>query len=137
MDSKAEKEKCIVEVTNALDVISKFGTSIMKECEDDLAIGWMEFNVGDTVYFKTYNDIDDVIMVTKGTIVEIIRRDVKVDNKPGSDASAGGWHTETSVSYKVQWNGGKTTINARYVYGDKLYATLAAITETVNSYFSI
>ena len=137
MDSKAEKEKCIVEVTNALDVISKFGTSIMKECDDDLAIGWMEFNVGDTVYFKTYNDIDDVIMVTKGTIVEIIRRDVKVDNKPGSDASSNGWHTETSVSYKVQWNGGKTTINARYVYGDKLYATLAAITETVNSYFSI
>ena len=137
MDSKAEKEKCIVEVTNALDVISKFGTSIMKECEDDLAIGWMEFNVGDTVYFKTYNDIDDVIMVTKGTIVEIIRRDVKVDNKPGSDASSNGWHTETSVSYKVQWNGGKTTINARYVYGDKLYATLAAITETVNSYFNI
>lgn len=136
MDSKAEKEKRIGEVGDALEIISKFGSSIMKECEENLAIGWMEFDVGDTVYFKTYNDIDDVIMVTKGTIVEIIRRDVKVDDKPGSETSSNGWHTETSVSYKVQWNGGKSTINARYVYGDKLYATLAAITETVNSYFN-
>ena len=137
MDSKAEKEKRIGEVGDALEIISKFGSSIMKECEENVAIGWMEFDVGDTVYFKTYNDIDDVIMVTKGTIVEIIRRDVKVDDKPGSETSSNGWHTETSVSYKVQWNGGKSTINARYVYGDKLYATLAAITETVNSYFNV
>lgn len=137
MDSKSEKERRIAEVTDALNIISKFGSSIMKECEEYLSIGWMEFNVGDTVYFKTYNDVDDVIMVTKGTIVEIIRRDVKVDNRPGSEALEGGWHTETSVSYKVQWNGGKSTINARYVYGDKLYATLAAITETVNSYLNI
>ena len=136
MDSKAEKKECIDNVTDALEVISKFGSSIMRECEENLSIGWMEFNVGDIVYFKTSNDIDDVIMVTKGTIVEIIKREVRVDNKPGSDMVSNGWHVETSVSYKVQWKGGKTVINARYAYGDKLYATLAAITETVNSYFS-
>lgn len=137
MDSKLEKEKRIAEVTDALEVISKFGSSIMEECEEYLSIGWMDFNVGDTVYFKTYNDVDDVIMVTKGTIVEIIKREVKVDNKPGSNDFGDGWHTETSVSYKVQWNGGKSTINARYVYGDKLYATLAAVTETINSYLNL
>lgn len=136
MDKNDKRKKQVTAVKDALSVISKFGNEILAECEATLKIGWTEFEVGDEVYFKTYNDIDDVVMVTKGTIVEIIRRDTKVENRP--DVTTFGnkdWHTETSIAYKVQWCGGKTTINARYVYGDKLYATLAAIAETVQSYF--
>lgn len=132
-----KRKKQIAAVEEALNVISQFGNGLLDWCEATQKVGWSEFDVGDEVYFKTYNDIDDVVMVTKGTIVEIIRRDTKVENRPDGNMPQGGWHTETSISYKVQWYGGKSTINARYVYGDKLYATLAAIAETVQSYFSV
>ena len=132
-----KRKKQIAAVEEALSVISQFGNGLLDGCEATQKVGWSEFDVGDEVYFKTYNDIDDVVMVTKGTIVEVIRRDTKVENRPDSNITDCGWHTETSISYKVQWYGGKSTINARYVYGDKLYATLAAIAETVQSYFSV
>lgn len=123
------------EIERALSVILHVGKDILNDSEDNVKFGWCEFNIGDWVYFKTYDDDHDTLTVSKGEIIEIITSEKKVMNRPDDNMSSDGWHSERCVSYKIRWNGMTTIIDSRYAYTDKMHAILAAIHNTIKSYF--
>lgn len=131
MGKKIEKQ----EIEKALSIILKSAENALNASEDDVKFGWCELNIGDFVYFKTYDDVNDNLTISKGEIIEIITYEKKVMNKPDEKMQSNGWHIERNISYKIRWNGMTSIIDSRYVYTDKLYATIAALHGTVKSFF--
>lgn len=123
------------EIEHALSVILHGGKDLLNDSENNVKFGWCELSIGDWVYFKTYDDDHDTLTVSKGEIIEIITSEKKVMNKPDDNMSSDGWHRERCVSYKIRWNGMTTIIDSRYAYTDKMHAILAAIHNTIKSYF--
>lgn len=123
------------EIEHALSVILHGGKDILNDSENNVKFGWCELNIGDWVYFKTYDDDHDTLTVSKGEIIEIMTSEKKVMNKPDDNMSSDGWHCERCVSYKIRWNGMTAIIDSRYAYTDKMHAILAAIHNTIKSYF--
>ena len=122
---------------NALRVILEAGKHAIKDTQTNNRFGWHELSIGDTVYFKCYDDVNDVVTVSKGKITGIITNEYEVMNKPDKDLKTEGTHIETSVTYRIAWKDAKFDIDSRFVYIDKLNACMAAIYDTVNSYFNM
>ena len=135
MNSTVKKSEKRSELETALKTIAGHAETMMSSVEDEVSLGWVGQNVGDFVYFKTYDDGNDVITVSKGEIIEVITSEKKVMNKPDDNMKSEGWHNERTVMYKIRWNGMTATVDSRYVYEDKLKAIVAAISYTVKSYF--
>lgn len=125
------------EIENAVNVIFDYGKEILAESKDEVDFGWVELVVGNYVYFRTYDDCNDNLTISKGEIIEVITSDKKVMNKPDDKMQSDGWHIERGVSYKVRWNGMTTVIDSRYVYTNKLHALIAAVNGTIKSYFDV
>lgn len=123
------------EIEHALSIILENGKKLLNDSEDYVKFGWNEMNIGDWVYFKTYDDVNDTLTVSKGEIIEVITSEKKVMNKPDDNMRSDGWHCERCISYKIRWSGMTTIIDSRYVYTDKIQAVLAAIYNTIESYF--
>lgn len=122
---------------NALRAIMEAGDNAIKDTQTNNKFGWHELSIGDTVYFKCYDDVNDVVTVSKGKITGIITNEYEVMNKPTTDFKSEGTHIETSVTYRIAWKDAKFDIDSRFVYIDKLNACLAAIHDTVCSYFEL
>ena len=122
---------------NALRAIMEAGDNAIKDTQTNNKFGWHELSIGDTVYFKCYDDVNDVVTVSKGKITGIITNEYEVMNKPTTDFKSEGTHIETSVTYRIAWKDAKFDIDSRFVYIDKLNAYLAAIHDTVRSYFEL
>jgi hypothetical protein len=131
------KTENVSAIEDFLSEISKAGEEILNDSSENLQIGWYELNVGDKVYFKTFDDVNDIVTVSKGEIIEIIITEKKVLNKPDDNMESNGWHRERQIAYKVRWNGMTANIDPRYVYTDKMSALLAAVCGTIKSYFSL
>lgn len=129
------KKQNRTEIESALKIIAKTGENVVHDADENAQIGWYDLNIGDTVYFKTFDDVNDVLTISKGEIIEIISSEKKVMNKPDSNMKTDGWHRERTITYRVRWNGMTASIDSRYVFTDKLDATLAAICETAKTYF--
>ena len=125
------------EIENALDIILKCGENALHDSDDNIKFGWSELTIGDFVYFKTYDDVNDNLTISKGEIIEIITSEKKVMNRPDDDMKSNGWHRERSVSYKIRWNGMTSIIDSRYVYVDKINAVVAAMNGTIQSYLEL
>lgn len=123
------------EIENALSTIMNGGNEILKDSENDVKFGWYDLIVGDFIYFKTYDDINDNVTVSNGEIVEIITSEKKVTDRPNENLESNNWHIERFVSYKIRWNGMSAIIDSRYVYRNKLCATVAVIHDTIKNYF--
>lgn len=130
MNNKTQR----TEVETALSTIFSVGKHIIDDAESNIKFGWNDLNIGDAVYFKTYDDDNDIITISKGEIIEIITSEKKVIDKPDDNMQSNGWHTQRNISYKIRWNGMTSIIDSRYVYTDKLYATVTAILGTIESY---
>lgn len=124
------------EIEKSLNQVMNYTEKRINDLFINTNLGWTELNIGDEVYFKTYDDIEDSFIISKGEILEIITTDKKVLNKPDNNLVSDGWHIERYVTYKVRWNGNTMIIDQRYVYVNKLQATLAAIHNTIKSYFN-
>lgn len=129
------KKSDISVIEDALSVISESGDRILDNLDENIRMGWYDLNVGDKVYFKTFDDVNDIMTISKGEIIEVVVSEKKVPNRPDDNMESNGWHRERCVTYKVRWNGMTANVDPRYVYTDKLDAVLAAICGTVKSYF--
>lgn len=129
--------KTFEKTENALRVIMDAGKHAIADTKTNNKFGWHDLAIGDTVYFKCYDDANDVVRVTKGKIIGIITNEYEVMNKPTDELKTEGTHIETSVTYRIAWNDAKFDIDSRFVYTDKLNACIAAIYDTVCSYFEI
>ena len=130
MNNKTQR----TEVETALSTIFNVGKHIIDDAESNIKFGWNDLNIGDVVYFKTYDDDNDIITISKGEIIEIITSEKKVIDKPDDNMQSNGWHIQRNILYKIRWNGMTSIIDSRYVYTDKLYATVTAILGTIESY---
>lgn len=122
---------------NALRVIMDAGKHAINDTKTNNKFGWHELSIGNTVYFKCYDDVNDVVTVSKGKITGIITNEYEVMNKPSEDFKVEGTHIETSVTYRISWKDAKFDIDSRFVYTDKRDACMAAIYDTVCSYFEL
>lgn len=132
-----DKRENISTIEDALRIISDAGEEIVTNSDENIQLGWYELNIGDKVYFKTFDDVNDIMTISKGEIIEIVVTEKKVPNKPDNNMESTGWHRERRITYKVRWNGMTASIDPRYVYTDKTDAILAAISGTIKSYFSL
>lgn len=130
-------EEFVKKTEDSLQSILQSGEEVIKNSASDVAYGWIDAAIGDTVYFRSYDDANDSVIVSKGEVVGIETLQYRVFDNPSINSDSNSTHNETSISYTILWGSRKVNINARYVYRDKLRACLVALYDTINSYFII
>lgn len=129
--------KKLEKTENALRIVMEAGKNAISETHTNNKFGWHELSIGDTVYFKCYDDVNDAVTVSKGKITGIITNEYEVMDKPTTDLKTEGTHIESSVTYRIAWKDARIDIDSRFVYIDKLNACLAAIHDAARSYFEL
>ena len=67
-----DKRENISTIEDALRIISDAGEEIVTNSDENIQLGWYELNIGDKVYFKTFDDVNDIMTISKGEIIEIV-----------------------------------------------------------------